>query len=211
MGESQRETRLLCQAGTCHDRPLSLQSPHSPRWREDRESFISCILYACGSCPREGRVQLHWSVSLALPDTPQPTHLLPELSHYEEEFLYWGILLMGYSLLSPNTSTRAGYILQPDTWVAVCSQQSFVWKALLVVSLVWWQGINRVPIPTLLNSSAQYKTKWWEPENNAPLISHIGHTPRHLYLLTWRDKSESQFSRESGKKTSSVEGNFPPF
>lgn len=58
------ETHLLSQAGACHHCPLPLKSLCSPRWREDRESSVSCVLSACCACLRGDRVPFQWSLPL---------------------------------------------------------------------------------------------------------------------------------------------------
>jgi len=61
------ETCLLRQTGICHHCPLSLKSLCSDRWREDRESSVSCVLSA--SWPVPGKAGCN-SSSITLSHTP---------------------------------------------------------------------------------------------------------------------------------------------
>lgn len=98
------ETAQLRQAGTCSHCPLSSKLPRLARQREDRESCVTCALSACWACPGEGRLRLQCSVTLVLPDSSQPAHLLPELRHQAEESPYLGTPpTMACSLLPSDT------------------------------------------------------------------------------------------------------------
>lgn len=111
--------------------PPSLKSPHFARWREDRESSVSCVLSARHACPRQRSVRFQDSTSFS--DSQIRLYLLTSSQSCaikQRSSLTWAHL--------PRCAPCC-HSVEPEAWVAAWSLQSSVCKAASVMGIVFCQ------------------------------------------------------------------------
>jgi len=117
----QKGIHLLPQTGTCFHPPLSLRSPLSAWWQEGRGFSAFRGATSCCLGLREGRVQLHQSISLphSLMLLNLSTSSFSSATRLSRSFT-WSHRTQLLTLLSSGTSARLRHSLQPKTCIAVC-------------------------------------------------------------------------------------------